>query len=93
MTKFGGWTLNKTLRTVNLGAELEKLFRTATDADEEYEYDPLEYLGCRVTKSVDYRFLAYVSKNNEVVDIVILNVNVDLDGNINITKKISSCME
>lgn len=88
MTKFGGWNVRQDIPTVNLDIELEKVFRTATSELTGNYYEPLEFLGCRVAKGVDYRFLAYVGPQvvNSPAKIAIVTVSVDTDGNIKVTK-------
>ena len=92
MAKFGGWNINQNIRTPNLPIELQKLFDTATKELTGSKYEALEFLGSRVTKGADYRFLAYMGAQvvNSPSKIVIVNINVNLDGEVKVTKVIDT---
>lgn len=85
----GGWQVNQNIPTVNLEADAEKVFRSATTLFGQ-NYDPLELLSHQVVNGVKYKFLAYQSspRTPDQKEIVILTIWAKTDG----TCKIENCV-
>lgn len=89
-TLCGGWTINQNIPTVNLEADLEKVFRTATTLLGQ-RYEPLEYLGSQVVSGVKYKFLAYQSdpRTPNQSEIVTVTIWAKPDGTCKIDKVVN----